>query len=160
MLFDEILGQEHLRQMIQSAIDKNSFPQSNIIVDKDQYGGLHFALAMSEQLLFDKQNKQEDLLNHPDLHFVFPVATTSKVKTKPISKNFLSDWRSLLDENPYFSVFDWLKHIGVENKQGLISVEESAHVLKDLSLKPYESETRIMLIWICLLYTSPSPRDS
>ena len=73
MLFDEILGQEHLKQMIQSAIDKNSFPQSNIIVDKDQYGGLHFALAISEQLLFDKQNKQGDLLNHPDLHFVFPL---------------------------------------------------------------------------------------
>ena len=53
-----------------------------------------------------------------------------------------------MDENPYFSLFDWLKHIGVENKQGLISVEESAHVLKDLSLKPYESETRIMLIWM------------
>ena len=51
MLFDEILGQEHLKQMIQSSIEKNGFPQSNIIVDKDQYGGLHFALAISEQLL-------------------------------------------------------------------------------------------------------------
>ena len=36
-----------------------------------------------------------------------------------------------IDDNPYFSLFDWLKHIGVENKQGLISVEESVHVLKD-----------------------------
>ena len=52
MLFDEILGQEHLKQMIQSAIDKNSFPQSNIIVDKDQYGGLHFA-HVAVKLLFD-----------------------------------------------------------------------------------------------------------
>ena len=80
MLFDEILGQEHLKQMIQSAIDKNSFPQSNIIVDKDQYGGLHFALAISEQLLFDKQNKQGDLLNHPDLHFVFLETTLKQIR--------------------------------------------------------------------------------
>ena len=69
MLFDEILGQDHLKQMIQSSIDKKSLPQSNIIVDKDEYGGL-FALAISEQLLL-KTNKEKNLLSHPDLHFVF-----------------------------------------------------------------------------------------
>ncbi len=85
---------------------------------------------------------------HPDLHFVFPVATTVSVKTKPVSKNFLVEWRALLNDNAYFSLFDWLKHIGVENKQGIISVEESTHIVKDLSLKPYESDTKIMLIWM------------
>ena len=60
----------------------------------------------------------------------------------------MTEWRALLDDNAYFSLFDWLKHIGVENKQGIISVEESAHIMKDLSLKPYESDTKIMLIWM------------
>ena len=55
---------------------------------------------------------------------------------------------SAIDDNAYFSLFDWLKYIGVENKQGIISVEESAHIMKDLSLKPYESDTKIMLIWM------------
>jgi DNA polymerase-3 subunit delta' len=85
---------------------------------------------------------------HPDLHFVFPVAANQSVKTKPISKNFLPDWRSILAESPYFSLFDWIKYIGIENKQGIISVEESAHIVKDLSFKPYESDTKIMLIWM------------
>ena len=35
MFFDEILGQEYLKQMIQSSLSNNSFPQSKIIVDKD-----------------------------------------------------------------------------------------------------------------------------
>ena len=124
-------------------------------------GSANLALALAFAQYVGCVNKQQDdacgtcpscmkhmKFVHPDLHFVFPVATTTKVKAKPISKNFLTEWRSLLDENPYFSLFDWLKHIGVENKQGRISVEESAHILKDLSLKPYESETRVMLIWM------------
>ena len=124
-------------------------------------GSANLALALAFAQYVACKNKQQDdacgtctscvkhlKFVHPDLHFVFPVATTSNVKTKPVSKNFLSEWRSLLDENPYFSLFDWLKYIGVENKQGLISVEESTHILKDLSLKPYESESRIMLIWM------------
>ncbi|GIR13036.1 MAG: DNA polymerase III subunit delta' [Cryomorphaceae bacterium] len=124
-------------------------------------GSAKLALALAFAQYVACANKQQDdacgtcpscvkhlKFVHPDLHFVFPVATTPNVKTKPVSKNFLSEWRSLLDENPYFSLFDWLKHIGVGNKQGIISVEESSHILKDLSLKPYESETRIMLIWM------------
>ena len=73
MFFDEILGQEHLKQMIQSSLSNNSFPQSKIIVDKDGYGGLLFALAISERLLLEKGLKNSDVLNHPDLNFVFPL---------------------------------------------------------------------------------------
>mgnify|MGYP001268330143 FL=1 len=159
MYFKEVLGQEKLKKFLMESIREDTVPHAQLFLGPKGSANLALALAFA-QYLACKNKQQEDACGtcsscvkhlkfvHPDLHFVFPVATTSRVKTKPISKNFLSEWRSLLDENMYFSVFDWLKHIGVENKQGLISVEESAHVLKDLSLKPYESETRIMLIWM------------
>ena len=102
MLFDEILGQEHLKQMIQSSLEKNSFPQSNIIVDKDQYGGLHFALAISEQLLFDKSNKDGDLLNHPDLHFVFPLFS-DKDDATPLNKESLLNNKN----HTYHNIHAW-----------------------------------------------------
>ena len=159
MYFKEVLGQEKLKKLLMQSIREGTVPHAQLFLGPK--GSANLALALAFAKYVSCENKQQDdacgacpscvkhlRLIHPDLHFVFPVATTSKVKTKPISKNFLSEWRSLLDENPYFSVFDWLKHIGIENKQGLISVEESAHVLKDLSFKPYESEIRIMLIWM------------
>ena len=159
MLFKEVLGQEKLKELLMHSVREDRIPHAQLFLGPKGSANLALALAFAQYVAC--KNKQQDdscgtcsscakHLNyvHPDLHFVFPVATTSRVKTKPISKNFLSEWRSLLDENMYFSVFDWLKHIGVENKQGLISVEESAHVLKDLSLKPYESETKMMLIWM------------
>ena len=159
MYFKEILGQEKLKKLLMQSIRESTVPHAQLFFGPKGSANLALALAFA-QYVACKNKQQDDACGtctscvkhlkfvHPDLHFVFPVATTSNVKTKPLSKNFLSEWRSLLHENPYFSLFDWLKHIGVENKQGLISVEESVHVLKDLSLKPYESETRIMLIWM------------
>ena len=159
MYFKEVLGQEKLKKLLMQSIREGAVPHAQLFLGPKGSANLALALAFAQYVAC--ANKQQDdacgtcpscvkhlKFVHPDLHFVFPVATTSNVKTKPVSKNFLSEWRSLLDENPYFSLFDWLKHIGVENKQGLISVEESTNVLKDLSLKPYESETRIMLIWM------------
>lgn len=159
MYFKDVLGQEKLKMLLMQSVREGTVPHAQLFFGPRGSANLALALAFAQYVAC--ANKQQyDACGtcsscvkhlkfvHPDLHFVFPVATTSNVKTKPVSKNFLSEWRSLLDENPYFSLFDWLKQIGVGNKQGIISVEESSHILKDLSLKPYESETRIMLIWM------------
>ena len=159
MYFKDVLGQEKLKMLLMQSVREGTVPHAQLFFGPRGSANLALALAFAQYVAC--ANKQQyDACGtcsscvkhlkfvHPDLHFVFPVATTSNIKTKPVSKNFLSEWRSLLDENPYFSLFDWLKHIGVGNKQGIISVEESSHILKDLSLKPYESETRIMLIWM------------
>ena len=159
MYFKEVLGQEKFKKFLIQSVRDGAVPHAQLFLGPKGSANLALALAFA-QYVSCKNKQQDDACGicsscvkhlkfiHPDLHFIFPVATTSNVKTKPVSKNFLSEWRSLLDENPYFSLLEWLKHIRVENKQGLISVEESAQILKNLSLKPYESETRIMLIWM------------
>ena len=126
MLFDEILGQEHLKQMIQSAIDKNSFPQSNIIVDKDQYGGLHFALAMSEQLLFDKQNKQEDLLNHPDLN---------------------KEWIAYIKNRPFPNILGWKSASNSSGNTPLIRKPQIVSMHKSAKLKSYR-KNKVFILWL------------
>ena len=49
-------------------------------------------------------------LSHPDLHFAFPVATSDKIKSHPVSNNFMEEWRQFLKEQPYGNLFDWYKH--------------------------------------------------
>ena len=159
MLFKEVLGQEKIKKEFLHSIREGRIPHAQLFLGSKGSGNLALALAFAQYV--SCTNKQEEdscgvcascvkhnKFAHPDLHFVFPVATTASVKSKPVSKNFLAEWRLLLQDNAYFSLFDWLKHIGVENKQGVISVEESAHIIKDLSLKPFESDTKVMLIWM------------
>ena len=86
---------------------------------------------------------------HPDFYYSYPVNSTSKIKgSKIFSKDFITEWREVLVKNPYLSNADWLAHLGISNKQGIINVNQAKEVLKDLSLKPYESEYKIMLIWL------------
>jgi DNA polymerase-3 subunit delta' len=87
-------------------------------------------------------------LSHPDLHFVFPVATVGSVKKHPVSSYFLSEWRNFFLEHPYGSLFDWYKFLGVDNKQGQINVHEAADINKALSLKSFEGGYKVMIIWM------------
>jgi len=159
MLFKELLGQEKVKELLLQSVREERVPHAQLFLGSKGSSNLALALAFAQYVGCTNTQEEDSCgecpscvkhkkFSHPDLHFVFPVATTASVKTKPISKNFLTEWRALLDDNAYFSLFDWLKHIGVENKQGIISVEESAHIMKDLSLKPYECDTKIMLIWM------------
>ena len=93
------------------------------------------------------RNKLNKLV-HPDLHFVYPVNTTDAVKKNAVSANFAKSGERLCLKNPYASFFDWLQSLGIENKQGNISVHEAQDMLKTLSLKAYEGGYKVMIIWM------------
>ena len=92
--------------------------------------------------------KKHQKLIHPDMHFVFPTATTKKVDSKPMSRDFIKDWREIVIQHPYFGLADWLESIGASDKQGNISVDESREIVKTLALKPFEGAYKILLVWL------------
>ncbi|MBK7650356.1 MAG: hypothetical protein IPJ20_05815 [Flammeovirgaceae bacterium] len=52
-----------------------------------------------------------------------------------------------LTEQPFGDLNDWTTYYGGEDKQALISREESREIIKTLSLKPFESPYKVMIIW-------------
>ena len=86
-------------------------------------------------------------LMHPDLHFTFPVFP-KKSGDKPISDDYIAEWREFITSYPYGNVYDWLQSIGAENKQGNITAEECNRIHHQLNLKSFESETKVVLIWM------------
>jgi DNA polymerase-3 subunit delta' len=84
---------------------------------------------------------------HPDIHFVFPTAITSDVKTKPTSNDFLEKWRSFVSEQPFGSLYDWMRYLGAENKQGVINVNDALSVMQKVSLKSFEGGWKCVIIW-------------
>ena len=159
MLFKEIFGYNKIKELLLRSVAEERVPHAQLFLGPKGSAKLSLALAYAQYLGCRSREKDDscgicpscvkhEKFSHPDLHFIFPVTRTSSVKTKPVSNHFLSEWRDALSDNTYFSLFDWLKQIGVENKQGIISVEESAQIFKCLSLKPFESEIKTMLIWM------------
>ena len=88
-------------------------------------------------------------LAHPDLHFVFPVATTKRVTKSPQSRHFIGEWREfLLGNNFHAGLQSWYDAIGIENKQGIINKDDCNEIITTLSYKSYESDYKVMIIWM------------
>lgn len=91
--------------------------------------------------------KKAQELVHPDIHFSYPVIT-KKSGEKPVSADFIKEWREFVVQSPYGNVYDWLQFIGAENKQGNITAAECNDINRTMSLKSFESEYKILIMWM------------
>lgn len=159
MLFSEVLGQKHIKNHLTTSVDAGRIAHAQLFVGPEGSGTLPMALAYAQYILCGNKNGENTggnescnlkfkNVSHPDLHFAFPVTTSDKVKSKPVSSYYLEEWRQLLEQQPYGNLFDWYKLLGVDNKQGQIGVEEALNIVKSLSLKSYEGGYKVMIIWM------------
>ncbi|MEM8509897.1 MAG: DNA polymerase III subunit delta' [Bacteroidota bacterium] len=159
MHFREILGQQHIKNHLITTAKDGRIPHAQLFVGREGSGTLPMALAYAQYLLCgnseDDNEGGDSVCNlkcatytHPDLHFAFPVATSDKAKSRPISSMYLEEWRDFLKEQPYGNLFDWYRLIGVERKQGQIGVDEAHDIVKRLSLKSYEGGHKILVLWM------------
>jgi DNA polymerase-3 subunit delta' len=88
-----------------------------------------------------------DKLIHPDIHFSYPVVT-KKPGEKPVSTDYITEWREFVCGYPYGNIYDWLQFIGADNKQGNITAQECNEINHKLSLKSFESEYKILIMWM------------
>lgn len=157
MRFSEIIGHEKLKKrLVQSAVN-DRIAHAQLFSGPEGSGHLALALAYVQFLSCENILEEDSCDNcpscikckkliHPDLHFSFPTSPLKDRKAK--SDDFMSDWREAVLQNPYMSLFDWYEFIGIENKQGYMSVDESSDILRKLSLKTYEGKFKVMVIWM------------
>lgn len=89
-------------------------------------------------------------LQHPDLHFMFPIF---KLKGRSADHptycdDYITEWRDLLLSNPYFSYSDWMEAIEAENQQLTIYEAESDAIFRKLSLASSQGGNKVCLIWL------------
>lgn len=159
MLFKEIIGQVEVKQKLLKLVQDDRTPHALMLFGPEGSGKLALALAMLQYLsCMDRQ--QDDAcgtcpscikfskLVHPDLHFVVPVLKTGSMTAPPVSDDYAGQWRDTLLKNLYLSEGQWYEALGAENKQGIINVKESENLIRKLGFKPYESEYRMVVIWL------------
>ena len=158
MYFKDIVGQEEIkRHLIQSA-QSGVVPHAQLFTEKGGTGAFALALAYARYLNCAHRTETDscghcpsclkyDALAHPDLHFVFPIVA-KKERKKDICDDYLPEWREFLHEHIYFSLDDWLDYIDAGNSQALIYSKESDEIVHKLSLKIYEAEYRVLIVWL------------
>ena len=155
MLFKEIVGQEEVKERLIRSVKNGRISHAQLFLGPQGSGSLALAFAYAQYIsCIDKKENDScgqcsscikyNKLIHPDLHFVYPVALSKAVR---VSTDVAAAWREVFLSNPYVTLYDWFEHLSAENKQAVIGVEESAEILRKLSLTTYESDYKIMIIW-------------
>lgn len=155
MQFSEVIGQHHLKQLLINEINSKKISHAKLFLGKEGHGVLPLALAYV-QYLFCKNKQENDScgtcdsclkvqnLQHPDLHFIYPIALAEKKSCADLYPK----WRSKIKENPYFSLEDWTNFIDPKGRRLIIGVDASTEILKSLTLKAFEGRQRVVVIWM------------
>lgn len=157
-MFRDIIGQQNAINALKSAIDSNRMPHALLISGNEGAGGLALAFAAAQYIICTERHDGEacgecpqciqmSKLMHPDLHFVYPVVKKDSNKDT-ISTDLLASWRDAFLNNQYITLNEWIAISSEENKQAQIFVSEANNIIKELSTKPYESDYRVMIIWL------------
>jgi DNA polymerase-3 subunit delta' len=178
LLFKDITGQYEVKRRLVQTVRENRVSHAQLFFGPEGSHKLSLAIAYAQFIncrsrTFDPESPgggdacgvcpsciKFAKLIHPDLHFIFPVATTKEVERKPVSDDFIKTWRETLLENDFrLNLNDWYIAAGFEKKQGIINAEDCSEILRTLSYKSYESEFKVMIIWMAdRLFHAAAPK--
>ena len=154
MTFNDIIGQGPTKQLLRGIIEGGRMPHALLLLAPQGSGGLPLALAYAQYVLCDNRSNGEscgrcancikaEKMIHPDIHYSYPT-----IGPKTVATHVLKEWRAAIAENPYLNVNQWLEKLDAENKQGNIPVAECTEIVKKLSLKTYEADYKILIMWL------------
>jgi len=158
MNFSQIPGHKETIAKLIKSVKEERVSHAQLFSGPEGCGSLALALAYARYISCENRSDKDscgtckscvkyEKMIHPDLHFVFPVIKDKK-NTEPVSDTYIEQWREIVRQSPYFTINSWLNSIEVENAQGLIFASEAGEIIKKLSLKTYESDFKIMIIWL------------
>lgn len=157
MFFKDVIGQDTAKQRLIREAKEGKVAHARLLCGPEGIGKLPLAIAYARYLSCNHPGENDSCgvcpncikynkLAHPDLHFVFPVIKKKNKDT--VSDDYLTEWRELVNSNPYFNLNIWLKEMGAENQQAQIYVKESDEIIRKLSLKSSQGGYKIMIIWL------------
>lgn len=153
----EAIGQAILSAQLAQRADDDALAHALLLTGAPGRGGLALALSLARRLHCKGLDTrpcgvcpsclQHDLLQHPDLHFTFPVAKPPG-KDKALSADQLDTWRkAILELGAHFDMSDLRDRMSLGNKQPFISVHEAADILRRLSLTSHAGGWKVQVIW-------------
>ncbi len=156
MQFSDIVGQNEVKEHLIRTVAENRVSHAQLFLGPEGSGNFALALAYAQFISCTERSESDSCgscascrkytkLIHPDLHFSYPFFRGGE---KEDGMPDLEEWRDLVLTNPYFNLDEWRERLDAQNKQPNINKAECMNILHRLSLKPFESEYKAMIIWL------------
>lgn len=156
MKFSEISNNDDVKRTLAEMADSGRVPHAMMFHEDEGSGAFAIAQAFLARLYSHGDEASDEFrrvsrLMHPDIHYVFPLNSGSKVtgKIDELSPDLFMDWfRELALGNPYFTEAELYDAIGIEGKSGIISVGAAKSILDKLMLTSVEGGWKSVVIWL------------
>lgn len=156
MQFKDIIGQEQIKAQLVQTVGENRVSHAQLFLSSEGSGALPMAIAYAQYInCLDRQGddscgvcsscRKYERYIHPDLHFSYPFFASKDVR---IAVDVLDEWRSMLLEDAYFDMDIWRSKLSADNKQANINIAECHDIIKKLSYKAFEAETKVLIMWL------------
>lgn len=154
----DIIGQNEVKQRLCLAAKEGRIPHAMLFSGPSGAGKLQMAIAYAQYLACPNRTESDSCgtcpsclqyakLQHPDLHFAYPIVKTDSLKD-PVCDDYGREWRELILSEGYFGQDDWNEKMGADKKQAFIYEKESSEILRKLSLKSFGNGYKVMIIWL------------
>lgn len=173
MRFADVIGQKAVKERLVTMTSEDRIPHAMLFLGGEGTGGLPLALAFAQYIDCTGDKSGGDSCGrcpacvknakmvHPDVHYIFPIAKNSAGDD---TDTFLPEWRHVATRTPYFGQAEWIeamashkgatgragdddKQKGATGKQALIAKDAAQAIHAKLSMKPYEADRQIMIVW-------------
>jgi DNA polymerase-3 subunit delta' len=156
MQFREIVGQDQIKARLIETVQSGRISHAQLFLGPEGSGSLALAVAYAQYISCENPGPKDSCgecpscrkyqkLIHPDLHFSYPFFAKHKEDT---AQTFIAEWREAFLENPYLGLETWRNSLDAENKQANINIAECHQILQKLSLKPFEGEYKVLIMWL------------
>lgn len=167
MQFSDIPGLEELKNQLTSAHQRGKVAHAQLFSGRPGTAVLPMALAYASYLMCENRSDDDSCgtcpncvrinkLVHPDIHLHFPKVSAAENKYEKVLSEAIPKFREFIVESPFGDLEAWTRKYGQENKNLLISRQDSRQMLKNVSMRSVEGGYKILLIWIPELMNSSS----
>lgn len=164
MRFADIIGHEALKEHLARSVDSGRISHAQLFTGISGAGTLPLAIAYAQYIhCHNRQNgdscglcpacQQIEALEHPDLHFVYPVNKQGKKSGEVVistAREFTDKWREIIaSTGGYFTPQQWFDTLNLgKTLKGMITAKEAEEIIRRLGFKSFESEYKTMIIWL------------
>lgn len=158
MQFSDIPGLQELKNQLVSAHGRGKVAHAQLFAGRPGTAVLPMALAYASYLMCENKVGADSCgtcancvrikkLVHPDIHLIFPKISAAENKYEKVLSEAISKFREFVLKTPFGDLETWAHAYGQENKNLLISREDSRQMLKHVSMRSVEGGYKILLIW-------------
>jgi len=159
MRFADIPGHNDTKDRLRRMADEHKLPHALLLEGPQGIGKFALLRALAQYIHCPNHTPDHDScghcpsciqhksFNHIDTHFSFPVI--KKNSERPVSDDFLPEFRKFISKDPYMSIENWVFELGNPATKPIFYVSESEALMHKLSFTAHTAANyKIVLLWL------------